>query len=271
MLLSLMLACALKSTIQPLPTAPVSASEEETSSNPEQPASNDYSNQGVVQMSSGTESNNAEQKRPLLQPRNSFEPDLSSFTEDELAPEQIAAVLQEVMHKFWTAESREVVDRVCNEPVKTEDVRLEKFVKGTCAKLINEDASLYSGALLESIQGAWSYDPEHLTLVTFWELWCPHCKRALPHLESLREQFEGADFDVVGITKLNRGVDVETVQAYATEKKIDFPLLKGEESFSSKYGVRGIPDTMLLKNDKIIWRGHPAAVTAEVIQHALRW
>ena len=255
MLIFLMFACALKSVTQPLSTA----SEQGSTSGSQQPAPNDLSN------------GDAEQKKPEIQSRNSVEPELSQFSGDELAPEQIAGVLQELMQKFWTSDSRELVTSVCNQPVKTEDIRLERYVNGTCAKLINDDASQYSVASLESIQGTWSYDPARLTLVTFWELWCPHCKRALPHLESLRRQFEDADFDVVGITKLNRGVDVEMVQLYATEQQIGFTLLKGEETLSSIYGVRGIPDTMLMKNDKIIWRGHPAAVTAEVIQHALSW
>ena len=160
---------------------------------------------------------------------------------------------------------------MCNQPVNTEDVRLERFVNGTCAKLKNDDASLYSAADLEPILGTWSYDPERLTLVTFWELWCPHCKRALPHLESLRRQFDGAAFDVIGITNLTRGIDVEQVKAYAIQQQLALPLLRGGEELSSKYGVRGIPDAMLMKDEKIIWRGHPAAVTAEVIQYALSW
>jgi len=96
------------------------------------------------------------------------------------------------------------------------------------------------------------------TLVVFWEEWCPHCRREVPKLEQTYEHLKGSGLQVIGLTKLTRDVTMEKAQAFLTEQKVSYPVAKEDGSMSTWFGVSGIPAAAVVKNGKVIWRGHPA-------------
>ena len=51
----------------------------------------------------------------------------------------------------------------------------------------------------------------------------------------------------------------EKVEEFIKESKAKFPILKEKDgSLSKAYAVSGIPAAALVKDGKVIWRGHPA-------------
>jgi len=61
-------------------------------------------------------------------------------------------------------------------------------------------------------------------VVNFWATWCDPCRREIPLLKALRREHAADRLEIVGIA-----VDsLESVQKYATEHGIDYPLLVGE-------------------------------------------
>ena len=95
------------------------------------------------------------------------------------------------------------------------------------------------------------------TLVVFWEVWCPHCKREVPKLEATYEKYKGK-LQVVGLTKITKSSTEEKVQEFITEQKVSYPIAKEDGTLSTYFGVSGIPAAAVVKNGKVIWRGHPA-------------
>lgn len=96
------------------------------------------------------------------------------------------------------------------------------------------------------------------TLVVFWEEWCPHCRREVPKLQQVYDNLKGNGLQVVGVTKLTRNVTDEKAQAFLTEQKVSYPIAKEDGTLSTYFGVSGIPAAAVVKNGKVIWRGHPA-------------
>jgi thiol-disulfide isomerase/thioredoxin len=41
------------------------------------------------------------------------------------------------------------------------------------------------------------------TLVVFWEVWCPHCRREVPRIEEVHAKFGGQGLTVIGLTQVN--------------------------------------------------------------------
>ena len=39
------------------------------------------------------------------------------------------------------------------------------------------------------------------TLLVFWELWCPHCRREVPKLQELHAQYAARGLNVIGLTQ----------------------------------------------------------------------
>ncbi|HTL91506.1 MAG TPA: TlpA disulfide reductase family protein, partial [Steroidobacteraceae bacterium] len=61
-------------------------------------------------------------------------------------------------------------------------------------------------------------------VVNFWATWCEPCRRENPLLQALRREHSANGLEIVGIAVDSR----ESVQKYATEHEIDYPLLVGE-------------------------------------------
>lgn len=62
-------------------------------------------------------------------------------------------------------------------------------------------------------------------LVNFWATWCPPCRREIPLLIELQNEF-GADLAVIGIAI----DDMEAVRDYAVESEFNYPVLVGQQN-----------------------------------------
>jgi len=86
-----------------------------------------------------------------------------------------------------------------------------------------------------------------VVIITFWASWCVECRPELPVLESLHRQLGPRGLAVVGI---NAREDTRTVQRYATELGLTFPLVLDPTGKNNRlYGVIGIPTTFVVGRD----------------------
>jgi len=104
------------------------------------------------------------------------------------------------------------------------------------------------------------------TFVVFWETWCPHCKREVPKIDKIYADLKGKGLQVIGVTKVNRSSTDEGVAQFITENKLSYPIAKENGELSTYFGVAGIPAAAVVKDGKIIWRGHPANVTPQMLE-----
>jgi thiol-disulfide isomerase/thioredoxin len=99
------------------------------------------------------------------------------------------------------------------------------------------------------------------TLVVFWETWCPHCQREVPKLQALYDSLRGDGLQVVGLTKINKSSTEEKVSDFIKAQNVNYPIAKENGSASTHFGVSGIPAAAVVKDGKVIWRGHPARLS----------
>jgi thiol-disulfide isomerase/thioredoxin len=104
------------------------------------------------------------------------------------------------------------------------------------------------------------------TLVVFWEIWCPHCKREVPQLQATYDEMKSKGLQVVGLTKLTRNKTEEEVKGFLAEKNVSYPVAKETGDMSKVFNVSGIPAAAVVKDGKIIWRGHPARLSKEMLE-----
>lgn len=103
------------------------------------------------------------------------------------------------------------------------------------------------------------------TLVVFWEVWCPHCRREVPELKATYEKLNGKGLNVVGLTKITRSATEEKVVEFLKENEVSYPTAKEDGTLSKEFNVSGIPAAAVVKDGKIIWRGHPARLNDELL------
>ena len=107
------------------------------------------------------------------------------------------------------------------------------------------------------------------TLLVFWEQWCPHCREEMPQMQALSEKMKGK-LNIVGMTKVTKKATDELVMQFIAENKITFPIGKEKGgSLSQAFAVTGIPAAAIVKDGKIIWRGHPNKLTDEFLAKLL--
>ena len=104
------------------------------------------------------------------------------------------------------------------------------------------------------------------TLLVFWEEWCPHCKREVPKMQAMYDKLKPQGLQMVGLTKITRSATDQKVQSFISGQKVNYPIAKEDGSLSSHFGVSGIPAAAVVKDGKVIWRGHPARLSEEMVK-----
>jgi thiol-disulfide isomerase/thioredoxin len=105
-------------------------------------------------------------------------------------------------------------------------------------------------------------------VINFWATWCGPCRVEIPYLIELQRQY-GEDLVVLGVS-----VDdpAEKLKPYATEMKINYPLLvgNGRQDFQDAYGpFWGIPVTVFVSRDGLIHRKHSGIASKEQFEHEI--
>ncbi len=134
-------------------------------------------------------------------------------------------------------------------------------------QVIGKDAPA-SWAIEKWYQGESDVDlaSDQTTLLVFWEVWCPHCKREVPKLQALYDSLKGDGLQVVGLTKVNRSATDESVVDFIKEKNLAYPCAKETGELSAHFGVSGVPAAAVLKDGKVVWRGHPARLSESMLK-----
>lgn len=91
--------------------------------------------------------------------------------------------------------------------------------------------------------------------VDVWATWCGPCKREIPYLKALTEEYDGKDIAFVSIS-IDEQKDYEKWLAMLNEKEMEGIQLFSDNDWSStfvkEYGIQGIPRFILIDKEGII-------------------
>lgn len=119
-----------------------------------------------------------------------------------------------------------------------------------------------------------SFKGDQFYILEFWATWCGPCKKAMPHLTRLQKEYEGK-VTVIGVgiwEKVKEGEPYESslpmvkkyVQGNSANMGYSVIADNNEQYMGNKWmraaGQGGIPATFIIKDEKIIWIGNPAAL-----------
>ena len=84
----------------------------------------------------------------------------------------------------------------------------------------------------------------NVVLLSFWATWCRECRLEMPAFERLHREFADDGLSVLGV---NFREDPHTIQKYAKELNLTFPILSDSGGdIQASYGVIGLPTTFLI-------------------------
>lgn len=92
--------------------------------------------------------------------------------------------------------------------------------------------------------------PDHYTLVDFWASWCGPCRREIPVIKEIRDEWGPKGLDVVGVAVWDEPDN--TLKAMET-LGIDWPVMINAQTIPTDiYGILGIPTIILIGPDGTI-------------------
>jgi thiol-disulfide isomerase/thioredoxin len=101
--------------------------------------------------------------------------------------------------------------------------------------LYNAEAQQRPMFSLDSFVGADADEPNvKVLLMSFFATFCAPCKREMPYLEQLQEQYRGQGLRVVMISIDREDEAVEKIEALAKQNHISFPILKDRFNFLAR-------------------------------------
>ena len=87
-------------------------------------------------------------------------------------------------------------------------------------------------------------------LLNFWATWCPPCRREMPYLQEICDEWPE---EWLVVLTINIGESASKVREFIQNYGLSFPvLLDTKEDVAQKYNIRGIPTTFFIDKDGII-------------------
>jgi thiol-disulfide isomerase/thioredoxin len=168
----------------------------------------------------------------------------------------------------------EILSKLPQEYLENEQVAYIK--KGLDARKATAEGMMFTDFTVEHVYGYdRSVDPQPLkqevkfsdyvgngkyVLVDFWSPWCGPCRREMPNVKAIYNEYKDKGFDVISLTVWERQPQSHTFET-AAKLEMDWTILTNCGSVPTDiYGVEGIPHLMLIGPDgTILKRGFHGA------------
>jgi peroxiredoxin len=97
-----------------------------------------------------------------------------------------------------------------------------------------------------------------VVLLDFWATWCHGCKTEIPWYIEFFDKYKTRGLAVIGVS-MDDG-DWKVVKPFVAEKKINYPIVIGDDDLAKLYGVEEMPVTLLIDRDGKIAASHTGVV-----------
>jgi thiol-disulfide isomerase/thioredoxin len=114
------------------------------------------------------------------------------------------------------------------------------------------------------------FSKDNVVLINFWATWCGPCKRELPDLIALHNEYKGKNVKIMGIS-VDRDADVlELVRTFAAGANLTYPIVIDNGDLEKAFGgIRGIPTSFFVNKKGEIVRKMIGLQSKETFQAAL--
>ncbi len=118
-----------------------------------------------------------------------------------------------------------------------------------------------------------AFEPGKLYVFEFWATWCGPCLAMIPHMNEIYGKFKDSkDVVIVGVNVYDK-TPVAKLSDFLAKRPVrpdyaiaaDRGALATEKNWLKPLGVSGIPFAVALKDGKILWKGHPQGLSAELV------
>jgi peroxiredoxin len=107
-----------------------------------------------------------------------------------------------------------------------------------------------------------------VVLLNFWATWCSPCKAEMSDFVEIQKQYGDGSFTVIAVSLDQTGI--AKVREFVDARKLNFPILMGNQTVVTQYGnFRGIPTSFLLNSDHELAKRYTGLVTKRMLESDL--
>jgi peroxiredoxin len=108
---------------------------------------------------------------------------------------------------------------------------------------------------------------DKVILVNFWAAWCAPCAEEIPQFVAMQNKYRDQGLQVVGVSV----EDVESqLRAFCVKNHVNYPIVPGDQTVADSFGgVLGLPTTVLIGKDGIIYKKYAGATDFALLEHDL--
>ncbi|MGO4888308.1 TlpA disulfide reductase family protein [Anaerobacillus sp. MEB173] len=105
-----------------------------------------------------------------------------------------------------------------------------------------------------------------IVILNMWASWCPPCRKEMPDLIQLHDDYKEQGVAVVGINMASVERNAYDAKEFMEEFQVNFPtLVDVDGEVADIYQVLGIPVTYVLNEDGVIYKRIMGAVTYDML------
>jgi peroxiredoxin len=108
-----------------------------------------------------------------------------------------------------------------------------------------------------------------VVLLNFWATTCGGCKVEIPWFIAFQARYQSRGFVVIGVSMDDDGW--KSVKPYVKEKRINYPIVVGNEDVAKRYGgVGALPLTLLIDREGNIAASYTGTVNKEACEKEIQ-
>jgi peroxiredoxin len=105
-------------------------------------------------------------------------------------------------------------------------------------------------------------------VLDFWATWCGPCKVEIPWFVEFQRKYKDRGLVILGVASGDEGWDI--VKPFATQMKINYPILLGNDATADLYGgIEALPTTFIIDRDGRVAKLHIGLASKEDFQNAI--
>ena len=114
------------------------------------------------------------------------------------------------------------------------------------------------------------FSKDNVVLINFWATWCGPCKRELPDLVALHDEYKDKNIKIIGISLDRDGDVLNLVHTFAVQANLAYPIIIDNGELEQAFGgIRGIPTSFFVNKKGEIVRKMIGMQTRETFQAQL--